>query len=369
MPASLRSPLLALAFLPVVLALGAGGACSEDTPADDDGTFVTTGVGGTAPNTGGGGATGSTGTWGHNGSGGAGGGPVGNGPPYPIVLAHGFFGFEEFAGVDFATYFFEVKQDLEAGGEAYVFTPAVDPFNDSTARGAQLAQHVDDVLAQTGAAKVILIGHSQGGLDARVVAHDHPDKVAAVITVATPHAGSAVSDIALGLVGDPGAQSLIDDLVNLIGAPLYDQVGNETSVTDALAQFSTPGIAQFNADYPDAPGVFYASIAGRTAQTFGGMACVPDAHVAYIDGLNAERDPTDLLFVLSEAMIADAGGAPNDGLVSVASAKHGEFWGCVPADHMDEIGQLFGDNPGLGNPFDHKALFRAIVHEARARGF
>lgn len=348
--------------------MAVSGACSEESVVDDDGINVTTGVGGSAPpSTGGSGAGGSTGTWGHNGSGGAGGGVVGNGPPYPIVLAHGFFGFDQFAGVDFATYFFEVKQDLESQGESYVFTPAVDPFNNSTARGAQLAAHVDDVLAQTGAAKVILIGHSQGGLDARVVAHDYPDKVAAVITVATPHEGSAVADVALGITGDPNAQGVIDDLVNLIGAPLYDQVGNDTSVTQALAQFSTPGIAQFNADYPDAPGVFYASVAGRTAQNFGGGACVPDEHVAYIDGLNTERDPTDLLFLLSEAMVSDSGGL-NDGLVAVSSAKHGEFWGCVPADHMDEIGQLFGDSPGLGNAFDHKALFRALVHEARARG-
>src|SRR5258708_1748861 len=38
------------------------------------------------------------------GTGGQGGGMV-NGPPYPFVLAHGFFGFEKFAGLDFETYY------------------------------------------------------------------------------------------------------------------------------------------------------------------------------------------------------------------------------------------------------------------------
>ena len=40
--------------------------------------------------------------------------PAPLGPPYPIVLAHGFFGFEQFAGVDFATYFYGVKDYLSS---------------------------------------------------------------------------------------------------------------------------------------------------------------------------------------------------------------------------------------------------------------
>ena len=53
------------------------------------------------------------------------------GPPYPIVLAHGFFGFEDFAGAGFLTYYYDVKEHLAQQGETQVFTPAVDPFNHS----------------------------------------------------------------------------------------------------------------------------------------------------------------------------------------------------------------------------------------------
>ena len=42
----------------------------------------------------------------------------------------------------------------------------------------------------------------------------------------------------------------------------------------------------------------------------------------------------------------------HDGVVTVTSARHGTFLGCVPADHMDEVNQLVGDSPGLGNDFD-----------------
>ena len=156
-----------------------------------------------------------------------------------------------------------MKATLAAQGEV-VDTPAVDPFNDSDYRGAQLLVAVQQFLAETGAAKVNIIGHSQGGLDARVVANLRPDLVASVVTISTPHHGSPVGDVAMKLLADPNAQSIIDALTKLIGGALYDTVGNATSLTKALYLFSQPGITAFNAAHPDSPGIFYASIGGRS---------------------------------------------------------------------------------------------------------
>ena len=50
---------------------------------------------------------------------------------------------------------------------------------------------------------------------------------------------------------------------------------------------------------------------------------------------------------------------PNDGLVSIDSAKWGTFLGCVPADHLDEIGQLLHLFPDAISGFDHKKLYGA----------
>jgi triacylglycerol lipase len=344
-------------------------ACSTEDPETDDGaTYVTTGVTGAthaATTTSGP----STGAWSDGSGAGGTGGEGPGGAPYPIVLAHGFFGFEDFAGAGFLTYFYGVKDDLAAHGETMVYTPAVDPFNDSTYRGAQLEDAIEQILAETGKNKVVIIGHSQGGLDARVVAHDRPDLVAAVVTVATPHQGAKVADVVLQLLSDPNWQDAADDLVQLIGAPLYDQVGNETSVVKPLKLFSQPGIAAFNQAYPDAPGVFYASITGRTDMTYGGQACVPDVTLPFVAALETERDPTEPLLWVSEAITDGDGSETNDGLVSVASGKHGEFWGCIPADHMDEVGQIGGDSPGLGNPFDHKAFYRDLIGHIRDLGY
>lgn len=293
------------------------------------------------------------------------------GPPYPIVLCHGFFGFDKLAGIDQLPYFYHVPERLAEDGETEVFTPAVDPFNSSDYRSDQLIAHVEEILAETGREKVILIGHSQGGLDARAVASKRPDLVAAVMTVATPHYGSPVSDIALGLVDDPIASSLLDQLAKLLGGPVYDQIGNETSIAKALYQFSQPGIQEFNSKYKDQPGVWYGSITGRTDYSYGGQDCAPDVEKPWVYALHADLDPTDPLLVLTEGIVDGGFGKndPNDGLVRVVDAKWGEFWGCMPADHLDEVGQLVGDNPGLGNDFDHEEMFSEIVKELRKKGF
>ncbi len=306
---------------------------------------------------------------GHDGGGGAG-GQQGLGAPYPVVLAHGFFGFKDFAGQDFITYFYEVKDKLAAQGIT-VYTPAVDPFNDSDTRGAELLTNVKQILKETGAAKVNIIGHSQGGLDARVVANLRPDLVASIVTIGTPHQGTPVADVILGLVSDPNAQDAIDELVQIIGAPLWDQEGNQSSVFKPLKLFSTPGIAAFNAAHPNEPNVYYASIAGRTAlQTSDNGDCVATTPQPFLTQWDDSLDTTDPLLSVTELICADGfDNDTNDGLVPAKSAQWGDFWGCIPADHLDEIGQLLGDSPGLGNDFDYVAMYGDIIGHLRALGY
>jgi triacylglycerol lipase len=291
-------------------------------------------------------------------------------PPYPIVLAHGFFGFEDFAGVDFVGYFHNVRERLESEGELFVFTPAVDPFNDSTVRGMQLLAEVEAIVEETGAGKVNLVGHSQGGLDARVVASLRPDLVASVTTIATPHHGTPVADIALGLSGSDDAAALVDALVQIVGAGLWEEIDGDTSLAASMQQLSTPGLEAFNADYPDAEGVLYLSIAARSAYHDGGDDCVSEDAPAFITEFVRDRDAIEPLLAVPQAILAGSVIEPiaNDGLVRAIDARWGTFLGCVPADHFDEIGQLFGDIPGLTNAWRHEDFYVALVQSLRDRG-
>jgi triacylglycerol lipase len=279
-----------------------------------------------------------------------------SGPPYPIVLAYGFAGFDDIGPID---YFYQIPPLLQADGHDVFVATGVDAFNDSYTRGAELLSYVQTVLAQTGAAKVNLVAHSQGGLDARWVAHAFPEGIAAVVTIATPHQGTAVADAAVTGVGGP---AVLATLENLFGASSPD--GGEVSpgFLAAIQQMTSAGAAQFNQDIPNAPGVSYYSIAGRSNFQLAQQACQA-VEPGFISNWDAFVDPTGAEFVLTEPILAGnpLDPTPNDGLIAVPSAHWGTFLGCVPADHFEEIGQLLGQPAGIGNPFSYKDFYRGLA--------
>src|SRR6185295_1663942 len=89
----------------------------------------------------------------------------------------------------------------------------------SEVRAQAIAKQIDTILARTGKAKVNLVGHSQGGLDARILASPnglkYGDRIASVTTVATPHRGTKVADAALGLLQFLPA-STVDDVTDAL---------------------------------------------------------------------------------------------------------------------------------------------------------
>jgi triacylglycerol esterase/lipase EstA (alpha/beta hydrolase family) len=96
--------------------------------------------------------------------------------------------------------------------------------------GKQLAAEVDRVLEETGAPKVILIGHSQGGgiLPEYYINNlDGADKVSQLIGIAPSNHGTDSSGL-IGLQGLPILGPLIVAFANALGPALEQQVvGNE----------------------------------------------------------------------------------------------------------------------------------------------
>ena len=285
---------------------------------------------------------------------------------YPIVLAHGFFGFDQVGPL---SYFNGAEEALrEAGFGAYV--TAVEPIASSAeTRGPQLGNQIACIATLSGAGKVNLVGHSQGGLDARVVAADprYAPYVASVTTVSTPHRGTLVADAALGLVPDGEvSDTLLDAIADfwgyLVGAP-----DNDAAVRASLEQLSVTHNPDFTLAFPDNPAIPYYSWAGRTVLTivsfdYGGTEC-DDAQFENPDA----RDIVDAELSLTYEFLNIMSGR-NDGLVTLASAKWGTFMGCIPADHADEIGLLsFPDtNPFSG--YNHKEFFVQVADDLETRG-
>jgi triacylglycerol lipase len=85
---------------------------------------------------------------------------------YPIILVHGLTGTDKYLGV--LDYWYGIQSDLQQHG-ATVYVANLSGFQSDdgpNGRGEQLLAYVKQVLAATGAQKVNLIGHSQGGATA-----------------------------------------------------------------------------------------------------------------------------------------------------------------------------------------------------------
>lgn len=287
------------------------------------------------------------------------------GAPYPIVLAHGFAGFERIGPLN---YFFNVANDLRGRGET-VIEAQVPPFDSSAVRATHLAGVIDDVLRSTGACKVNLIAHSQGGIDARYLISSlhYGDRVAGLVTVASPHRGTPVADAALGLI--PGFSY---DLINAILRALWGGLASapgDAKVQASLRQLSRDFMQRsFNPANPDDARVKYYSVAGRSSGKRADAECAGGAwgNSSRIDLLDPLLSVAIPVFALTSPNPLDP--VANDGLVTVASSRWGTFLGCVPADHLDEVGQIAHLLPDLISGFDHRAFYRRLAQTLHRDG-
>lgn len=112
-------------------------------------------------------------------------------PPDPVVVVNGTFG---------PAFFYEpLAARLRADGrQAFIFELPALGTGDIRDTARDLAAFVDGVRDRTGAARVDLVGHSQGGLVARqyVKYLGGADTVDSLISLGTPHYGTAVANIA-----------------------------------------------------------------------------------------------------------------------------------------------------------------------------
>ena len=283
-------------------------------------------------------------------------------PVGPVVLVHAFH-----ATTSNAWSMEPVAKELRKGG-AHVFLASVSTYGGTPLRAAELGKEIDRILEAHCAkppkesrtsclahTKVHLVGHSQGGLDARYVVGKlgYATKVASVTTLGAPHEGTPLGDAALRLLRDPrvrpetpepdsGFAREMNAFVGSVGA------GKLGALKDAFYWLSEAR-AKNPADHiPDLPSVHYESWAG-VATSDGSLpslaACegrtsFPSRRAGELEGL------ADFVRFETVRSVFDADHTPNDGHIPVASARHPaisearwDFRGCVPADHLDLIGR------------------------------
>ena len=241
---------------------------------------------------------------------------------YPIVLLHGMVGTDVYFGI--LEYWYQVPGHLEGFG--YDVHVTVSNFiGHSETRAPQIAEQIDAILEETGASKVHLIGHSQGGLDMRVLVSGlgYGDRVASMTTVATPHKGIKI-EVPEFLTGMNFGESYMT--------------------------------GEFVETYPDVESIPRFSWAGRSCRITD-LGCLDET------GGEIVSPVFSLTYrAIGLAHIGDEFGGANDGVVPIASAVWGEFLGALPADHMDEVGQIADQRSG---PFDHLEFYLSEARRLR----
>jgi triacylglycerol lipase len=216
----------------------------------------------------------------------------------PIVLVHGLCGYDRLTafGRPLKDYFPGIREQLEAAGNR-VLVPRLSCTVGVAARAGELKRYIERHLPDGG--PVHLIGHSMGGLDSRFMISKlgMAGRVRSLTTVGTPHRGTAFADWGVKRFGP-----LVAPFFRLLGVSYQ-----------AFLDLTTAGCRRFNADVPDAPGVRYLSVAGRCdSHLMGPEWWVPSG-------------------------IVDRAEGPNDGVVSVESARWGDDLDVWTGDHLNLV--------------------------------
>ena len=265
----------------------------------------------------------------------------------PILFMHGFMGFTErkIMNVTLFDYFNGVHNILEHLGYR-IYSPSVNSLASAHDRCNEWSQHIDNILLETGADKVHIIAHSQGAIDARILAtsisnhcstphhgelygRGYGEYIASITSIAGPHNGTPLAD---PIYTDDEDCELMLDAVNLIAMMNGSTVRKARQALDSLSRRYMQDV--FNP-------------AMKVLNT------IPCFTVA---GNPSDQKDLSFMFDLTWQKLMDTaiedGGGENDGFVPVSSARfdncHGllagtdqpqwQHLGDVNADHTALIG-------------------------------
>lgn len=262
---------------------------------------------------------------------------------YPIVLSHGMGANAEVFGI--TDYWAGIPAALRNNG-AKVFITSGNPMQSKEYKAIEWKAQVKEILAITGAQKINLIGHSDGGLYTRYAITNlgMAPYVASYTSMSSPHRGSPVADAIMNLGSSTGLTDAIAGTLDLVYGFLLGVSGTDCEINGT--QETTWWMKTvFNPNVPDAAGVYYQSYGADCKTVIGGQ-----------------------IMTALWLAIKPIEGA-NDGLVSVSSAKWGNYRGTLTGwfglNHLSEIGLLSLPTPG----YDAPTHFTNIAADLKARGF
>lgn len=264
---------------------------------------------------------------------------------YPLVLVPGMLGFVRLL---LYPYWYGIVPALRQDG-AQVFAVQVSPLHSNEVRGEQLLAQIEDILRETGAEKVNLIGHSQGALTARYAAARRPDRVASVTSVAGPNHGSELADYLYTHYphGSVKCRWLIF-LVRMVGVLMslmetgYRGPKLPVDIHASHHSLTTQGVALFNQRYPQG---LPETWGGQGAEEVNGVRYYSWSGTLQPGKTNRGRNLLDgtnrTCRLFAKTFVREAGHC--DGMVGRYSSHLGTVVGDeYPLDHFDIVNQSLG---------------------------
>jgi triacylglycerol lipase len=257
---------------------------------------------------------------------------------HPVVLMHGFG-----IGASFRRggHLHDEAMYLRSRG-VRAAAPNVSPYNTVKARCEMWEKRLTHVLDEMNTDRISLIAHSMGGLDARylISRKGWHDTVEALVTIATPHRGSSVATLILEQ--PESVRKWLADMADWLGKHILKD--GSANIRQALKEL-TPDYVEhtFNEEVPDHPDVQYWSYGFQAGK-----------------GTDIPIDP--IFRYLNNHLYEQEG--LNDGIVSVRSARWGEYLGTINADHARQV----GIESRLAAPFDANEFYASITEKLANEG-
>ena len=265
---------------------------------------------------------------------------------YPILMVHGVF-FRDFKHIN---YWGRIPYDLEVNG-ATVYYGGQHSAAAVADCGAELAQRIREIVAETGCGKVNVIAHSKGGLDMRYALQNCgiAPMVASLTTVNTPHKGCVFADFLLKTFPDSVKDKVAgayNKAAHRLGDPDPDFMAAVGDLTATGCAALEPHLAGESNPAPLA-GIYCQSVGSLMPRARGGRFPLNVAYpiVRFFDG-------------------------PNDGLVSETSFAFGEKYTLLTPTGGRGIshGDMIDLNRENIEEFDVREFYVGLVEELKNRG-
>lgn len=265
---------------------------------------------------------------------------------YPIMLIHGI-GYRDHC---YKRYWGRIPDFLKEHG-ADIWFGNQEAFGMVEENAMQLKISAQHALKESGAEKLNLIAHSKGGIEARYMISrlGMAGRIASLTTLATPHRGIVSMDKM-----KQHAQPLYEGLLSVFNLMLEIDGGERNHSLKVYEQMTADYMSVFNTLVPDMEDVYYQSYAFDMKNRFS------DATMSVFYGLVRRLE------------------GPNDGLVSVESAKWGDFrgvysgpgrYGISHPSAVDSKKREFTRKKTGGGVLDITDLYWDIVCRLKALGY